>query len=78
MILNIIYMIFLLIIYISVIRWIFSIHEITLNTENFKSSSFSTNPYCIRTIDYCWRKFNAYYRTYKSSYDSYSRNINKF
>ncbi|MCQ7016883.1 glycerophosphoryl diester phosphodiesterase membrane domain-containing protein, partial [Clostridioides difficile] len=30
------YMIFLLIIYISVIRWIFSIHEITLNTENFK------------------------------------------
>ncbi|MFR1934422.1 MAG: glycerophosphoryl diester phosphodiesterase membrane domain-containing protein, partial [Clostridioides difficile] len=35
-ILNIIYMIFLLIIYISVIRWIFSIHEITLNTENFK------------------------------------------
>ncbi|WP_236874098.1 glycerophosphoryl diester phosphodiesterase membrane domain-containing protein, partial [Clostridioides difficile] len=35
-ILNIIYMIFLLIIYILVIRWIFSIHEITLNTENFK------------------------------------------
>ncbi|HDA5277712.1 TPA: glycerophosphoryl diester phosphodiesterase membrane domain-containing protein, partial [Clostridioides difficile] len=35
-VLNIIYMIFLLIIYILVIRWIFSIHEITLNTENFK------------------------------------------
>ncbi|HBN6114166.1 TPA: glycerophosphoryl diester phosphodiesterase membrane domain-containing protein, partial [Clostridioides difficile] len=35
-ILNIVYMISLFIIYILVIRWIFSVHEITLNTENFK------------------------------------------
>ncbi|NMS90709.1 glycerophosphodiester phosphodiesterase [Clostridioides difficile] len=37
-VLNIIYMFLILILYISVIRWIFSIHEITLNTDSFKEA----------------------------------------
>ncbi|MCC0637754.1 glycerophosphodiester phosphodiesterase [Clostridioides sp. ES-S-0001-02] len=37
-VLNIIYMVLILILYISVIRWIFSIHEVTLNTNSFKEA----------------------------------------
>ncbi|MCC0633157.1 glycerophosphodiester phosphodiesterase [Clostridioides sp. ZZV15-6388] len=37
-VLNIIYIVLILILYISVIRWIFSIHEVTLNTNSFKEA----------------------------------------
>ncbi|GEM_PF-5248046 len=37
-VLNIVYMVVMLILYILVIRWIFSVHEMTLNTGGFKEA----------------------------------------